>query len=317
MSGAPAAPGTLGRGTIPTEPTPVELPGFVPGFVGMMVESRPVRHARLVLEVYGLAGGGLLAAGIAYRVLFALAPAVLLLVAILGLAIDEEARAAVIERLSEAFPPLADILAAAVEAVAEGAAPMTIVSAAILLWGASGLYLAVEEGVARMIPFGPMRDPARRTLFGLLSVVIVVGGLVALFVGGAAFGLISRLGPFTDDVGAIPISVADVLLLAGAVVVVTAAYRFLPMARPPWSAAIIPGIAAGLAITALSVLYVWIAPRLAGLSFLYGSLATVLVSLAWVGLVAQALLVGAAWTAVRWSRALIAVPSVSDGSGSA
>jgi membrane protein len=305
MTAAPGGPGFVNRASLPTEPTPIEMPGFVPGFVGRSLDRRPVRTARLVLEVYGLAGGGLLAAGIAYRVLFAIAPAALLLVAVLGLiVVDEGTRSALIERLAEAFPPLADILEAAVDAMADGAVSVTIVSAAVLLWGASGLYLAIEEGIARMIPFGPMRDPARRTIFGLLAVVMVVGGIVALFVLGAVFGVLGRLEAFTAD-GPGPFSLADLLLLVGAVLIVTASYRFLPTAHPPWRAVIPPGMLAGLAIAALSVLYVFIAPRLAGLAFLYGSLAAVLVSLAWVGLVAQALLLGAAWTAVRWSRSLV------------
>ena len=298
-------PGGGGGGPTPrrirTEPAPIELPGFVPGFVGRWLDLPPSRVARLVMEVYGGAGGGLLAAGIAYRVLFALAPAVLLLVAMLGFIVaDEATSAAIVEALGQAFPPLEGILESSLEALAEGAVSMSIISIALLLWGASGLYLAIEEGVARMIPFGPRRDPARRTILGLLAVVVLIGSIVALAVLGAVLDIAGQLVP--TEVGAPGVPLGRLFGIAGAALVVTAAYRYLPTARPPWRAAIVPGVVVGAGIGLLTILYVVIAPRLAGLSFLYGSMATVLVTLAWVGIVSQLLLLGAVWTAIRWSR---------------
>jgi len=294
--------GPAGR-PIPAEPATIELPRFIPGFVGRWLDLPPIRTARLVMEVYGRAGGGLLAAGIAYRVLFALAPAVLLLVAILGFIVADDATSeAIVDALGKVFPPLAGILDSSMEALAAGAVSVSIISIAILLWGASGLYMAVEEGVARMIPFGAFRDPARRTIFGLLAVVILIGSIVAIFALGAVLDIVGQLVSDEVDLPSLAFPFGRLLGLVGAALVVTAAYRYLPTARPPWRAAIPPGVAAGTAIGLLTILYVLIAPRLAGLAFLYGSLATVLVTLAWVGIVAQALLIGAAWTAVRWSR---------------
>jgi membrane protein len=256
-----------------------------------------------VLEVYGRAGGGLLAAGIAYRVLFALAPAVLLLVGIIGFLVSDDAtRSAVVEALGRLFPPLAGILDSSLEALAAGAVSVSIISIAILLWGASGLYLAVEEGVARMIPFGPPRDPARRTIIGLLAVVIAIGGVVLILVLGAAIDILGELIGAEVDIPTLSFPLGRLVAAIGAAALVVGAYRYLPTARPPWRASLLPGISAGLGIALLTVLYALVAPRLAGLSFLYGSLATVLVTLAWVGILAQVLLVGAAWTAVRWSK---------------
>ncbi len=294
--------GPLG-GPIPTEPAPIGLPGFVPDFVGRLLDLPPIRELRVVMEVYGRAGGGLLAAGIAYRVLFAIAPAVLLLVAILGFVVaDSATSAALIDALGSVFPPLADILDSSMEALAAGAVSVSLISIAILLWGASGLYGAIEEGVARMIPFGPLRDPARRTIFGLLAVVILIGSVVAIFAFAAVLDVLGQLLPEEIVLPSLPLPFGRVVSIAAAALVVTAAYRYLPTARPPWRAAIVPGVGAGSGIGILTILYVLIAPRLAGLAFLYGSLATILVTLAWVGIVAQILLMGAAWTAVRWSR---------------
>jgi membrane protein len=287
---------------VPIEPAPIALPDFVPAFLGRLLDRPLVRLARVVMEAYGKAGGGLLASGIAYRVLFAVAPAILLFVAILGFVVaDSTTRAKIVEVIGEAFPPLAEILDSSLEALAAGAFSVTLISAVILLWGASGLYLAIEEGIARMIPFGPLRDPARRTIFGLLAVVVLIGGAIAFLVLAA---LVDVLGVFFEGDAAGSLPVGRFVTLAGSAILVALAYRFLPTVRPPWSASLVPGLASGAAIGLLTVLYVWIAPRLAGLAFLYGSLATVLVTLAWVGIVSQILLIGAAWTAVRWARSM-------------
>jgi uncharacterized BrkB/YihY/UPF0761 family membrane protein len=153
-----------------------------------------------------------------------------------------------------------------------------------------------------MIPFGPLRDPAKRTVIGLLAVVILIGGIIALLVVGAILDVVGGLLADRIEVPGLSFPVGRLLVVLGGAILVAAAYRFLPTARPPWRGALVPGILSGAAIGLLTILYVIIAPRLAGLAFLYGSLATVLVTLAWVGIVSQALLIGAAWTAVRWSR---------------
>jgi membrane protein len=293
------------RSPIPTEPAPISLPDFVPRSVGRLLDRPRVRELRLVLEVYGRAGGGLLAAGIAYRVLFAVAPAVLLFVALLGFVVaDDETRSAIVEALGRIFPPLADILDSSLEALAAGAVSVSIISAAILLWGASGLYVAIEEGIVRMVPFGPPRDPARRTALGLLAVVVLLGAAVAVFVAATLLDMVGDLFGDAAPVPRLPIPFGRAVGVVGSAILVAAAYRYLPTTRPPWRVALVPGMAAGAAIALLTILYVVIAPWLAGLAFLYGSLATVLVTLAWVGIVSQVLLVGAAWTAVRWSRAI-------------
>jgi membrane protein len=303
-SGDPSGPAAA-RSPIPTEPAPIVLPDFVPRFIGRLLELGPVRLVRVVMEVYGRAGGGLLASGIAYRVLFAVAPAILLFVSILGFVVaDAATRAAIVEALGAVFPPLAEILDSSLEALVAGAVSVSLISTVILLWGASGLYLAIEEGIARMIPFGPLRDPARRTIFGLLAVVVLIGGTILLLVLAAIADVLGGLviGDVEAEEGPLPIG--RVMTVVGSAVLVALAYRFLPTVRPPWAAALGPGLLSGAAIGLLTVLFVVIAPRLAGLAFLYGSLATVLVTLAWVGIVSQILLIGAAWTAVRWARSM-------------
>ena len=65
---------------------------------------------------------------------------------------------------------------------------------------------------------------------------------------------------------------------------------------------IVPGVAAGLALTVLARLFVFVAPRLIGAAAFIGTLATAFAALAWLGLSFQALLFGAAWVRDRATR---------------
>ena len=97
-------------------------------------------------------------------------------------------------------------------------------------------------------------------------------------------------------------SCSGVLPVAATVVATILVYRIVPVPAPRWQSVIIPGIAAGLALTVLARAFAFIAPRLIGSAALLGSLATAFVALAWLALSFQALLIGAAWVRDRSDR---------------
>src|SRR5205814_365143 len=83
--------------------------------LGRIIErviSQPaVALGRRVLDRYSVAGGGLLANGLAYGALFAVVPAVLLAVALAGLVIrDPSQRADAVAVVSNVLPPLRDLV---------------------------------------------------------------------------------------------------------------------------------------------------------------------------------------------------------------
>ena len=82
-----------------------ELPGRLSAWA---LALPPVRWLQPIMDDYTEAGGGLLASGLAFNSLFAILPAILLLVSILGLLLqDPAALDEVIRALSNQFPPLA------------------------------------------------------------------------------------------------------------------------------------------------------------------------------------------------------------------
>jgi uncharacterized BrkB/YihY/UPF0761 family membrane protein len=88
-------------------------------------------------------------------------------------------------------------------------------------------------------------------------------------------------------------------LLALGIGLVMVIYRTLPPGTPSFRAIWVPAVVAGVAIVALSQLFLLLAPLLVGAARLAGSLATAFIALAWLSFTFQALLYGAAWVRVR------------------
>jgi uncharacterized BrkB/YihY/UPF0761 family membrane protein len=73
----------------------------------------------------------------------------------------------------------------------------------------------------------------------------------------------------------------------------------VPNTTVPVSVLWLPALVAGVALTALTQLLVFLAPLLIGALSVFGGVATVFIALAWLHLAFQILLIGAAWTRVR------------------
>ena len=94
-----------------------------------------------------------------------------------------------------------------------------------------------------------------------------------------------------------------VLSAVAVTVVIGVIYRVVPNVRVPVAALLPPAVIVGLAISVLTQLFVFIAPRLVGSLAVFGSFAAMFAALAWLSLIFQALLMGAAWTRERMNDA--------------
>jgi membrane protein len=273
-----------------------------------------VDAGRRVFERYNAAGGGLLAGGLAYAALFAIVPAVLLLVGIVGIVISDEAtQVAVVQNLVNLVPPLAELIDTIVSEVAQNAASFSILGAIALLWGTSRFVLGFEGAVGRVMGTFGNRGFVERNLGALIVVVLVIGAIIgASVLSGLATSLASNAPP-----GAVPLLsslvslVATLFPIVAAMAIMALVYQVVPLPHPPWRAAVLPGAVAGLAVAVLASLFVYIAPRLIGTAALLGTLATLFAALAWLSLTFQAILIGAAWVRERAdaiAREKLAVP---------
>jgi membrane protein len=275
--------------------------------------DRPkVARIRRVLDIYGRAAGGLLANGLAFSALFAAIPVALLVLGVGGFvaAGNPEARDRLAHALIDAFPPLTDLIDGAVAAISQGAALTSIIGLVGVIWTVSQLYGAIDVAFARIFAEAPERDLVRRTVRGLLVVVLIGLAIVAFVVLVALAGFLDALLPTTVPVatGLVSILRSVPFLLILAIGVVLAMYRTLPPVSPRWRSISIPAIVVGVVVVILSQVFSLLVPRLVGVAALAGSLASGFIALAWLSFTFQAILYGAAWVRARdeWADAAAA-----------
>jgi membrane protein len=250
-----------------------------------------------VVADYDRAGGGLLAAGLAYEALFALLPGFLLAVGAAGLVVDAAAAAALAAAVGAVAPPLAPLAGAALDELRRGAVAFSLVGVIGLAWGAARLYRALDAAIGRIFHAAPRRSALARAVRGLVAVLVGLAasvGIVALVGMAAALEADRWLPPAVSGPlgGILPSGLAAV----GFSAVAAAVYRWVPTRQVPWTALFPPAVAAGLAMAVVSQLFAILAPRLIGVGVLVGASVGVLAALLWLGIVFQVLLLGAAWT---------------------
>jgi membrane protein len=257
-----------------------------------------------VLAAYDAGGGGLMAAGLAYSALFALVPGTLLVAGAIGLFVsDPELRAQIVAFIAEAVPPLADVVNTALESVAAGAVPTSIIALIGLLWGASRFYAALDYAFSKVFHGEPRRNEIVRTLRGLLVAGLLIGLPIAAVV---ASGLTAWLQGLAPDDGLVEAAVQTLVQLAspaGTVVLfvgsVALVYRFVPPKAPGLRALLPPALVVGVLMAAFTQLFTLIAPRMVGFAALFGTFVAIFALLIWLSISCNMLILGAAWTRVR------------------
>ena len=295
------------HGETPADPDlkpPVAAPkGPVARLVDRVLNVGPIRWLIPILEDYDAAGGGLLASGLAFNSLFAILPAILLVVAVVGVLLGDPARlAAVLASLSVSFPPLAGFFEVALGGFAHGAVTYSVVGVVALMWGASRFYQSLDDAMARIFGSRRRRDPLRRGLLGIGSVV-----LLAAVIGGLVLGsnLATTLGAsrvpgvaIASSVLAAPIGagLASVLLFIGGIALI---YRLVPTNRPSWRMIRRPAVVVGGFGALFTALFTVLTPQFVGSLQIYGAFVAVLAAMIWLSFVSQAVLIGAAWVRHR------------------
>ncbi len=266
--------------------------------VDRVLELPPVRWLKPIMDDYDAAGGGLLASGLAFNSLFAILPAILLLVGVLGLLLNDPARLdALIRQFAERFPPLEEFFRQALSQFGAGAVSFSILGLIGLVWGSSRFYQSLDDAIARIFRDSRRRDPFQRGIRGVLSVAILFGAVLLAVYLGTILDSIDSDVPAVDRVISLLTSTLGSGL--GTIGIFTIAigviYRMVPTDAPPWRAIGRPALAVGLALAVFTLIYAIITPRLIGSLQVYGAFVAVFAAMIWLSYVAQAILVGAAW----------------------
>jgi membrane protein len=259
--------------------------------------------ARRVLDRFGAADGGLLAAGIAYNAVLALIPIGLVATGVAGFLVnDRESRTALVDAITALLPPLAGVVDEIVAGLSRASPSLSVVGLVLAAWGTSRLFAALESAFAQLDLLAPRRSLIRRTVRRLGSVAVLAGFLLAMLVVTPALAI----GVEMSGEGSATRRVLDILLAvvppAIAAVALTAVYRLVPPARPRWRAIALPAVAGSVALVVLTRVFVFITPRVFGTNLVYGTLGAVLVGLTWLDLVFTVVLLGAAWVMERADR---------------
>lgn len=257
-----------------------------------------IAMANAVYTRFASSSGPILARGMAFVALFAVVPAVIVILSIVGVFVSDPAvRAEIVEILTAQIPSMAPVLDEALASFS-GVAPVTgFVGLALLVWSASSLVRAID-GAFRIIfrDSGEGRTPIR----DVVSVLAVAAGAFAA----AVILILVTLPDFMNEVLGLPGRlVRAVTSLAGVIGLLALMFAFVPRPRPALRALWLPAVLTGLTIFLLSELFVFLGPLLFGSAELYGAFGALLLGLVWLGNVTQIILLGAAWVAERDHRA--------------
>lgn len=241
----------------------------------------------------------LLAAGVAFRILLAVAPALVAATSVWGLAADPDQLADRIEELADALPEEGGALASSVlESLTDPASGQLgwalLITLAITLWSTGSGVLGLLDGSSAAYGEADTRGFLRRRSVGILGAVAGLTTLtVVVVLGTAAERVVEGAGAGEGVVAATawlrwP---ALLLLLTGVLLVLYRVGPDRPGARWRW---LWPGAVTGAVTWALATagfgLYV---SRMADLDDTYGPLAGVIVVMLWTFLSAFAVLLGA------------------------
>jgi membrane protein len=278
--------------------------------VARLVTSKVVRVVPDAVQRFFADQCPMRAAGIAYRVLFSIAPLAIVLVSIFGLVLqDDSVRHDVVNAIVDALPVSAAGRKDVEDALTEIATPASaagLIGLLVFGWGATGMMTAIRRGLESAMSVAESRPLARGKLVDL-GLILGAAVLVLVTVGLNLVGnLVQRVsGSLSEAIGLGSDTLAGVLLHGArfflSVVVVLLLYRFVPARGLRTRDGLAGAIVTALLFLLISLASGWISEKTAKLSVVYGSLTAALVFLYSVYLYSSALLLGAE-IAAAWSR---------------
>jgi membrane protein len=246
------------------------------------------------------------AAGIAYRVLFSLAPLAIVLVSVFGLVLqNDELKQDVTGKIVSVLPVDASGSARVEHAISNIATPASaagLVSLLVFLWAATGMMGAIRLGLQSAIA----PDDKRPLVRGKLVDLGLVGGATILVLLSVGVGLVSQfVRALVSEIGVDggfatkTVSIGLVLLLWMATALLL--YRFVPAAKLRFTDALAGAVVTAVLLLGISLAGSLLYAKTTQWSLIYGSLTSLLVFLYSVYLYANVLLFGGV-VAAEWGQ---------------
>ncbi len=242
-----------------------------------------------VRQKYAEDQGGFLAASVTYYAFFSIFPLLLVLVTLLGYALegDPDLQRRVLDSALADFPVIGPQLQTNVHSLT-GSIPALAVGIGIAVWAGTGVALALENALDHIwgVPIRRRANPLLARLRALLWIALLGGvTLVATVLGSA-----SAFATYGPAVRIVALIVSFAINLA----VFLAVFRVLTSHTPSWRAVLPGALVAALAWEILQTVGGYIVDRqLRGASSTYGVFAIVIGMLSWLYLAANVTLLSA------------------------
>ncbi len=244
-----------------------------------------------------------LAAAISYYALLALFPLAILLVAVAGLVLDDEAaRSQIIETILGRVPLRVDEGRAELEqllrTVTRSAGATGAVGLVVLILSSSGVMGAVRFALNTVWnvedPRPPLRGKALDVVLVLVAGVVVAASMILTF-------LVREISEVSEEeLGSVGAAIGDAVLVLGrllpavlGLVTFTLLFRFIPATDVRLRHALAGGVLAAVGFEGTKALFAVYLGNLANLSAVYASLGTVVAFMVFVWLTANVFLFGA------------------------
>ncbi len=253
------------------------------------------------------------AAGIAYRVLFSVAPLAIVLVSIFGLVLqNEDYKERVIDAVVDALPVSPqgrNDVEKAITAIASPSSAAGLLSLVLFAWAATGMMTSIRQGLEAAMQVTRSRPSVRGKLVDLALVVgtavLVIATAAVTVVGGVLDKAMGHVGAEGTLARALVHGVAFAITVG----VVLLLYRFVPARGLRIRDGLVGAIVTGVLLQAISFASTFVYDKATNLTVIYGSLTTALVFLYSVYLYSSALLLGAE-VAAAWARPDSGVPGL-------
>ena len=266
---------------------------------------------RRTIDQFSAARGPQAAAALSYYGFFSLFPLAVLLITVLGLAVEparvDELISLLVDRILPDAPGIAELVQSTLSTILASRGEVTVISLVALLWAASGMFTNLTYNISLAWSENGRPNPLTARLVGLLMVVIAYIGLMALLLSSAALGVLSMLpatlmrwlgfsGRIAEEgtVRAIPLIVSAATFFG--------LYKWVPRQQVPWHIAFWGALFAAAALQILNLGFTWyLGSGMARYERLYGPLTAIIVLLFWFYLTVVVILFGAHFcAALAW-----------------
>ena len=253
-----------------------------------------------MLQNFGLHRGGETAAAIAYYGLFSIFPlAIFIMSAVAFFLGSVEHQDVIIQTISSYLPGSEELLQSTVDQVMQVRGSINLLSLLVLLWSASSVFSLLAAAVDRAWCIDCTPPVWRNRLLGVV-ITLMAGVLIIVAIASSTLvQFLRHYGNLLAPELAARLSSFGIagyaLALATSVIAFFLLYKWVPMMRVPWRAALLGAIVAGVAFEIARNIFGWYLSTFAlkNVSQVYGSIGAVLGLLLWVYFSAMIALLGA------------------------